>query len=70
MKEKDIHYFSTTGYTRANVVERFIRTLKGRMYHYFTGSNSSKHFKILPALVKGYNWVLSSKYWYETPQIN
>lgn len=38
MKEKDIHYFSTTGDTRANVVKRFIRTLKGRMYHYFTNS--------------------------------
>ena len=55
MKDKDIHHFSTTGDTKASVVERFDRTLKSRMYRYFTSANSAKYLSILQALVKGYN---------------
>ena len=57
MKDKDIHHFSTTGDTKASVVERLDRTLKSRMYRrmYFTSANSAKYLSILQALVKGYN---------------
>ena len=55
MKDKDIHHFSTTGDTKASVVERFDRTLKSRMYRYFTSANTYKYLNILQALVKGYN---------------
>ena len=36
MKRKGIHHFSTGGDTKDSVVERFYRTLKKRMYRYFT----------------------------------
>ena len=55
MKDKDTHHFSTTGDTKASVVERFDRTLKSRMYRYFTSANTYKYLNILQALVKGYN---------------
>ena len=35
-KEKDIEYFSTDSDKKASIVERFNRTLKTRMWKYFT----------------------------------
>ena len=40
MKRHDIRHFSTSGDTKASVIERFNRTLKKRMYRYFTGRSS------------------------------
>ena len=55
LKEKDIHHFSTKGDAKASVVERFNRTLKQRLYRYFTAANTLAFVDILPDLVKGYN---------------
>ena len=50
-----IHHFSTSGDTKASVVERFNRTLKQRIYRYFTTNNTLNFVPVLQALVKGYN---------------
>ena len=55
MKRKGIHHFSTSGDTKASVVERFNRTLKKRLYHYFTVKNTLKYLPVLKELVTGYN---------------
>ena len=55
MKQKDIHHFSTSGDTKASVVERFNRTLKQRMYRYFTVKNTLNFVPVLQDLVRGYN---------------
>ena len=55
MKQKDIHHFSTAGDTKGSTVERLNRTLKERMYRYFTVKNTLSYLPILPALLKGYN---------------
>ena len=55
MKDKDIHYFSTTGDTKASMVERFNRTLKSRMYRYFTSANTYKYLNVFQVSVRGYN---------------
>ncbi|CAH3169200.1 unnamed protein product [Pocillopora meandrina] len=55
MKDKDIHHFSTTGDTKAGMVERFNRTLKSRMYRYFTSANTYKYLNVFQVLVRGYN---------------
>ena len=55
MKRKDIHDFSTSGDTKACVVERFNRTLKQRLYRYFTTKNTLNFVPVLQDLVKGYN---------------
>ena len=55
MTRYGIHHFSTSGDTKASVVERFNRTLKQRMYRYFTTNNTLNFVPVLPALVKSYN---------------
>ena len=55
MKRKGIHHFSTSGDTKASVVERFTRTLKQRLYRYFTVKNTLNFVPVLQDLVKGNN---------------
>ena len=55
MKRKGIHHFSTSGDTKASVVERFNRTLKKRLYRYFTVKNTLSYLPVLKELVTGYN---------------
>ena len=40
-KDRGIQHFSTRGDAKASVVERFNRTLKQRLYRYFTSANTS-----------------------------
>ena len=55
LQERGILHFSTHGDAKASVVERFNRTLKQRLYRYFTAANTYHFDDILPELVKGYN---------------
>ncbi|XP_064598803.1 uncharacterized protein LOC135465490 [Liolophura sinensis] len=55
LKDKGVFFFHTFNETKASVVERFNRTLKGRMYKYFTAHNTRRYLDALPALVRGYN---------------
>ena len=45
---------------KAALVERFNRTLKTRMYKYFTANNTKKYIDILQDLVNGYNSTVHS----------
>ena len=53
MKTQEIHHFST--HAKARIVERFNRTLKSKLYRYFTAANTLKYVDILPKLVNQYN---------------
>ena len=55
LKKNNIHHFSTHGDAKASVVERFNRTLKQRMYRYFTAANTLRYDDVLQSLVRGYN---------------
>ena len=55
MKTQEIHPFSTHGDAKASIVERFNRTLKSKLYRYFTAANTLKYVDILPKLVNQYN---------------
>ena len=55
LEEQGIHHFSTKGDAKASVVERFNRTLKERLYRYFTAANTLRFDDVLPNLVQGYN---------------
>ena len=55
MKRKDIVHFLTSGDTKASVIEQFNRTLKQRIYCYFTVKNTLKYLPVLKDLVLGYN---------------
>ena len=54
-KRNNVHRFSTLGDTKANVVERFSRTLKECLYRFFTANNTLDCKHALPAVVRGYN---------------
>lgn len=54
-KKNDIHWFATHDEKKSQVVERFNRTLKERMYKYFTHNNTRDWIEILPSLVENYN---------------
>ena len=55
MKRKDIHHFSTSGDTKASAVKWFNRTLKQRLYRYFTVKNTLNFVPVQQDLVQGYN---------------
>jgi transposase InsO family protein len=49
------HYWSLNDDIKSAVVERFNRTLKTRMFRYFTHRNSNKWVDVLSDLIKAYN---------------
>ena len=55
LKSLDIEWFETFNETKAQIVERFNRTLKDRMYKYFTANDTKRWIDILPDLVHNYN---------------
>ena len=56
LKDRNIHFFTTQNPdTKAAIVERFNRTLKGRLFRYFTGANNSEYRRILQPVVDSYN---------------
>ena len=50
-----IHQFSVKSQFKAAIVERFNRTLKAKMWNYFTHANTRKWIDILPKLLNAYN---------------
>ena len=55
LKENGVDFFTTNNETKASVVERFNRTLKSRMWKYFTAKNTHRFINVLSDLMKGYN---------------
>lgn len=55
LKKYSIHYFVSTSDNKCPYVERWNRTIKTRMWRYFTHSNTFRYVDILPHLVHAYN---------------
>ena len=56
LQQYGVHHFSTHNEeTKASVVERFNRTLKTRMWRYFTKSQSVRYLDVLQDFVRSYN---------------
>ena len=55
LKTNSIHHFSSFTEKKASIVERVNRTLKERMWKYFTANNTYKWIDVLSELVQGYN---------------
>ena len=55
LESKHIKYFSTFSDKKASIVERFNRTLKSRMWKYFTENETRKWIDIVQDLVNAYN---------------
>ena len=55
LQRKDIPHFTTHSEKQANYVERFIKTIKGRIWRHIRATNSRRYIDILPKLVDSYN---------------
>ena len=55
LREKKIILYSTFSDTKAALVERFNRTLKTKIWKYFTAKNTLHWLRVLPKLMKAYN---------------
>lgn len=55
LKKCNIHFFTTRSDKKAAVVERFNRTLKTKMWRYFTFKHSYTYCNILDDLLEAYN---------------
>ena len=55
LKKRNIKLFTTFSERKASVVERLNRTLKGRMWRYFTKHQTRKYIDALEDLVSAYN---------------
>lgn len=54
-KSKGIHHFASESDQKAAIAERFNRTLKTKMWRYFTANNTYRFLEALPGLVTTYN---------------
>ena len=50
-----VRFYVVPNEVKASVIERFNRTLKTRMWRYFTAHNTFRYLDVLPALVDSYN---------------
>jgi len=55
MKKYNINHYWTYSNLKASIVERVNRTIKGKMWKYFTINRTDKWFDILPDLLEEYN---------------
>ena len=55
LASKNILLFSTHSDTKAAIVERFNRTLKTRMFEYFTAKKTNRYMDVLDKLLHSYN---------------
>jgi len=71
LKRENVHFFTTENSTvKASIVERFHRTLKFKMWKYFTEMNTYKYIDVLDKLVKSYNHTWHSSIQTEPVQVN
>lgn len=61
MKAHSVEMYSTFGNSKSVIVERFNRTLKTKMWYYFTKDNTRRWVDNLPLLLKWYNTKVHSK---------
>lgn len=57
LKQEGVHHFTTENDDiKASIVERFNRTLKEKMWRYFTRKNTLRYVEVLPQILRGYNY--------------
>ncbi len=60
MKRRNIHHFVTHNEKQANYVERFIQTLKRKIFRYIVGKNTGRYIDHLQQFVDSYNTTFHS----------
>ena len=59
-KKHQVHHLSTQEDTKAALAEVLIKTLKTKLYRYFTAAYTLTYLKALPTIVKQYNHTVHS----------
>ena len=54
-ESKNVHHYHSYGSTKASLVERLIRTVKQKVWRYFTYKGNHRWLKVLPQVIKAYN---------------
>jgi hypothetical protein len=54
LKKKTVSHFTARNALHANYAERVIRTLKGKIYRYFTQFQTNRYIDVLPDIVSSY----------------
>lgn len=62
-----MNHYTVNSQFKAAIVERFIRTLRDRLNHYFTYTGRKVWYKILPEIISTYNNSKHSGIFYRTP---
>jgi hypothetical protein len=70
MKKHNIVHFTTGSDFKASVGELFHRTLKERMWRYFTGHNTHRYIDMVQDLVKGYNNSYHKSIWMKPSDVS
>ena len=55
IESKNITHFVTHSEKQANYVERFIKTIKSRIFRYMVEKNTARYIDVLPKIVDSYN---------------
>ena len=55
LKKYNVELWTSNNDVKAAMVERFNRTMKTRMYKYFTANNTRRYVDVLSKLISGYN---------------
>jgi transposase InsO family protein len=55
LKKYNIKFFYSYSDLKAQIVERLIRTIKTKLYKYFTANNTFKFIDVLPEIINTYN---------------
>lgn len=55
LKQKNIAQYIAKGQPKANYAERFIRTIKNKIYRFMTHNKTKRYIDVLPNLVESYN---------------
>lgn len=55
VKSKGFIHFTTHNEKQANYVERFIKTIKNKIYRYMTSKNTTRYIDVLSDIVNSYN---------------
>lgn len=70
LKENNVRFFTTFSEQKASIIERFNRTLKTKMWKYFTSKNTKTYENILQKLISSYNNTYHSSIKLAPAQVN
>ena len=70
LKSKGVLFFTAINDPKASVVERFNRTLRSRMWRYFTANGTERYVDVLQQLTDGYNATPHSAHGYAPKDVN